>query len=206
MAKNYLELLEFLYDQADYFTINISSPNTKGLRSLLEIKAFVNLAGHLQEKISALNKQSAQHKLLFFKLAPDLEPKALADLAKAALDLALDGVILTNSTIMRPLTLSAKSKQYAGGLSGKPLAALSNQCLKEFTRLSQGKITIIAVGGIFNGFDLYQKIRLGATLGQIYSALIFQGVGVTSKIIAGLERQMLKDGFKNLAEIRGIDV
>jgi dihydroorotate dehydrogenase len=139
------------------------------------------------------------------KIAPDLSPKEIVGIAEAALESAIDGLIVSNTTVARPKDLKSKFARETGGLSGKPLFAPSTALLAEMYRLTGGRIPIIGVGGIASGADAYAKIRAGASLVQLYTALTYEGVGLAARIKRELLELLKRDGFKNVAEAVGAD-
>lgn len=195
---DYLLLLRKTYGHSSYITINISSPNTKNLRDLQkadELDLFLQ-AIFTEKKIlqNATNKNIP----ILLKIAPDINQAEQEAIANIALKNNIDGLIIGNTTISRPENLQSKYKIETGGLSGKPLFSISNEVLKNIYQLTKGKIPIIAAGGVASGSDAYQKIKLGASLVQIYSAFIYQGFELTQKIKKELDDCLKKDGFKNI--------
>ncbi|HKT15147.1 MAG TPA: quinone-dependent dihydroorotate dehydrogenase [Allosphingosinicella sp.] len=183
-------------DVADYLTVNISSPNTPGLRDLQDKKALDILLAAVAEK------RGAGGPPLFLKVAPDLEPGGVDDIARAALDHKIDALIIANTTTSRP-PLESGHRGEAGGLSGAPLKALSMQRLRDFRTATGGAIPLIAVGGIECGPDVYDRIRAGASLVQLYTALVYQGPGMARAILAEVQECLEADGFATLAEAVG---
>ena len=139
------------------------------------------------------------------KIAPDQTPEQLEDIAELSLTSGIDGIIIGNTTLSRPPTLPVAMAQQAGGLSGKPLFALSTRVLGDVYRLTQGKIPLIGSGGVFSGADAYAKIRAGASLIQIYTVWIYQGPYVLSRISSELAGLLKRDGFSSLTEAVGAD-
>ena len=205
-SSDYIFLLEKFYNHADYITINISSPNTKNLRDLQN----ENLLNDFLQKISQcknnLQKISPKNTPILLKIAPDLEFEQQKNIAKIVIDNNIDGIIISNTTIARDLNLKSPKAFEIGGLSGKPLFEKSNEILRNFYRLTEGKIPLIGVGGISNAQDAYTKIKNGASLIQIYSAFIYQGFGLVEKIKKQLSEKIKKDGFKNISEAVGCSV
>jgi len=205
-SADYLLLLEKFYNIADYITINISSPNTKNLR---DIQNAENLAVFL-EKISAqkddLQKIAVKNTPIFLKIAPDLDQSQLEAIAELVLKYRIDAVIISNTTIDRDLGLKSVYQGETGGLSGKPLFLKSTQILRQFYQLTKGSIPLIGVGGIASGEDAYTRIKNGASLVQIYSALIYQGFSLVEEIKKYLAKNLEKDGFKNISEAVGCEV
>lgn len=183
---------------ADYLTINISSPNTPGLRALQDEAALNDL---LAAVVSA-RAESASLPPLFLKVAPDLEPADIDSIAKAALDHRLDALIVANTTISRP-PLESPNRGQAGGLSGAPLKPLALQRLRDFRTATGGALPLIAAGGVESGPDAYDRIRAGASLVQLYTALIYHGPGLVRTILAELEAYLAADGFTSVADAVG---
>ncbi|XP_059057245.1 dihydroorotate dehydrogenase (quinone), mitochondrial [Achroia grisella] len=191
------------YDVADYFVINISSPNTPGLRSLQKKEELLEL-------LTAVNKtrnllQSAKRIPLLLKLAPDLTIEEIKDIVYIITkkESNVDGLIISNTTIDKPSLINKTFPNEAGGLSGKPLANKSTEMIKIIYKLTKGKIPIIGVGGVFTGQDAYEKIIAGASVIQIYTALIYHGPPVISKIKSELAEILEREGYKNVSEAVG---
>jgi dihydroorotate dehydrogenase len=202
-AKDYTALVKSLAPMADYLTINISSPNTPGLRNLQEKEPLTELlTAVLAERKVSCGEHAPP---LLLKLAPDLSDEQLDEIASVLLTHKIDGVILTNTTLSRPETLPAKFREQKGGLSGAPLTDLSTAIIRYFYRATKGQIPIIGVGGISNAEEAYAKIRAGASLVQLYSNLIFQGPALASTINTGLLDLLKKDGFTHISEAIGAD-
>ncbi len=181
---------------ADYLTINISSPNTPGLRGLQD-------GGVLEELLAAVREVRTK-KPLFLKVAPDLDDKDPARIVKAAIDHGIDAIIVSNTTVSRP-TLKSKYAGEAGGLSGAPLKALALDALRKFRIASSGEITLIGVGGIANADDAFERIRAGASLIQLYSAMVYEGPGIARRIALGLDRLLNREGFASIASAVGTE-
>ena len=201
---DYLFGMEQLGNLASYITINISSPNTTGLRDLQLKGNIENLVKKIifkREQIEIINK-----KPVFIKISPDLNENQLRDIALISLANNIDGLILTNTTTDRPNNLLSVNKGNKGGLSGKPLYDISNNTLRKMYNLTNGQIPLIGVGGISNGSDCYEKIKSGASLVQLYSALIFSGPLLITKIKNELIDLIKTDGYKNISEVIGKSV
>ncbi len=198
--------LRVLYPYADYFTANISSPNTPGLRDLQTRGALEDLLGRLVAVREDLMRAGASHKPLVLKIAPDLAQGDLADIAEVVLASGIEGMIVSNTTIARPEGLTGAHAGEAGGLSGKPLFEPSTEVLREMRRLVGNKITLIGAGGVHNGASAYAKIRAGASLIQLYTALIYQGPMLIRRIKAELTELLKQDGLTNITEAVGKDV
>ncbi|HEX8469063.1 MAG TPA: quinone-dependent dihydroorotate dehydrogenase [Allosphingosinicella sp.] len=182
---------------ADYLTVNISSPNTPGLRALQD-------KGALAELLAAVVEARSGATPIFLKVAPDLEAEEIDDISRTAMESRMDALVVANTTISRPI-LRSKHLREAGGLSGAPLKALALQRLKDFRSATGGALPLIAAGGIENGADAYARFRAGASLVQLYTALVYQGPGVARAIAAELRSLLSRDGFETLAEAVGPD-
>ena len=179
---------------ARYLTINISSPNTPGLRGLQE-------EGELRELLAAVEEVRTD-KPIFLKVAPDLEPGDHERIVRAALDHHVDALIVSNTTVSRP-PLKSRHASEAGGLSGEPLKSLASEALRTFRNASGGEIPLIAVGGIANADDAWERIKAGASLVQLYSAMVFEGPGIGRVIAAGLAGLLKREGFSSISEAVG---
>jgi dihydroorotate dehydrogenase len=199
-AGNYAETIAQFRDRADFFVINISSPNTPGLRRLqdkLWLDDFLAGVGRLCE--SALRHAASQKRPtagLLLKIAPDLTFEQMDDVVAIALKHNLAGVVATNTTVDHP-------SPPEGGLSGAPLRARATECVRHLWRQTQGKLPIIGVGGIFTAADAYEKIRAGASLVEVWTAMVYEGPAIARNINRGLLRLLERDGFKNVSEAIG---
>ena len=181
---------------ADYLTVNVSSPNTPGLRDLQS-------EGELQTLLSAIaSARTANTPPVFFKVAPDLVDSDHARIVRAALDHGIAGLIVGNTTVSRP-PLHSRHAGQAGGLSGAPLRELALDQLRRFRAIAGSELPLIGVGGIASAEDAWARIRAGASLVQLYSALVYEGPGLARRIARGLERLMKRDGFASIAEAVG---
>ncbi len=200
---DYVTCLRRLLGLAGYFTINISSPNTPGLRALQGRDALDDLLGQLV----AVRREAvgSTRPPLLVKIAPDLDDEERRDIAEIILKNDIDGVIVSNSTTGLREGLTSEFSGETGGLSGKPLFDLSTELLSDMYRLTGGKIPLVGVGGISSGADAYRKIRAGASLVQLYSALVFHGPGLVREIKSDLTELLKKDGFSCLQDAVGID-
>jgi dihydroorotate dehydrogenase len=181
---------------ADYLTVNISSPNTPGLRGLQE-------EAPLRELLSAVVEAcGADGPPIFLKLAPDLEKSEIDVIARVSIEERVDALIIGNTTVSRP-PLTSRQRSEAGGLSGAPLKALALERLRDFRSASGGQIVLIAAGGIENGVDAFERIKAGASLVQLYSALVYQGPDLALHIAKELKQLLRRSGFKTLAEAVG---
>ena len=188
---------------ADYLVINVSSPNTPGLRNLQARESMERL---IQAALEAREAAATQRlPPLLIKLAPDLDEAGLADVAEVALEAGIDGLIMGNTTISRPPSLRSPHRGETGGLSGKPLLELSTRRLADLYRLTGGRVPLVGVGGVSSGLDAYAKIRAGASLVQLYSALVYEGPGQVGRIKRDLASLLRRDGFGSVAEAVGAD-
>ncbi len=200
-GDDYCNLISALNRYADYFTINISSPNTPGLRNLQQRD---NLLPLIEQIKASQNKLDSDKKPpLFIKLAPDLKDDEREEIAETLIEAHIDGVILSNTTLDRPEFLDHDFKGQAGGLSGAPLTQKSTKIIEDFYRYTKGQLPIIGVGGISNAQDAYDKICAGASCIQIYSALIFQGPDLIPSINKGILELLSNDGFSSISKAVG---
>jgi dihydroorotate dehydrogenase len=183
---------------ADYVTVNISSPNTPGLRALQDRGALEALL----EAVSAARPLGGPP--VFLKVAPDLEAAEIEAVARASVDGGADALIVANTTLSRP-PLTSRHRAEAGGLSGAPLKTLALERLRDFRKATGGAMPLIAAGGIENGVDAYARIRAGASLVQLYTALVYQGPGVARSILGELRSLLSRDGVGCLAEAVGAE-
>ena len=197
---DYATMTRAMAPLASYLAVNISSPNTPGLRALQD-------EGALRELLAAVTDARAEKcggagPPIFLKVAPDLEPADIDAIARIAIETKLGALIVSNTTIIRP-ALRSRHAGEAGGLSGAPLRALALQRLRDFRNATGGKMPLVGVGGIASAEDAWQRIRAGASLVQLYSALVFEGPGLVRRIVRGLETRMRRDGFASIAEAAG---
>jgi dihydroorotate dehydrogenase len=191
---DYAEGVRKMAPVARYVAINISSPNTPGLRGLQD-------EGALEELLAAV-AEARGSKPIFLKLAPDLEPGDPERIVRAAIDRKVDALIVGNTTVSRP-PLKSRHAGEAGGLSGAPLKPLALDALRKFRSASGGQIPLIGVGGIASADDAWERIRAGASLVQLYTAMIYQGPGIAMRIAKGLARHLERAGFGSIAEAVG---
>ncbi len=187
----------------DYLVINVSSPNTPGLRDLQAHDRLSALAGHAR---AVLSESFAHPPPLLLKIAPDLDDAEIAAIVDVAFQHRIDGLIVCNTTITRPAGLTDRDRGEAGGLSGGPLYGLAIEVLRKVYRFSEGRIPLVGGGGVANGLDAYRKIRSGASLVQIFTAFAYQGPGLIPRMKAELARVLAADGFSNVSEAVGVDV
>jgi dihydroorotate dehydrogenase len=182
---------------ADYLTVNISSPNTPGLRALQGKEALGDL-------LAAITEARGAGPPIFLKVAPDLERHEVDDIAAAAIANKVDALIVANTTLSRPM-LRSSHRAEAGGLSGAPLKALALERLRDFRRATGGAMPLIAAGGIENGVDAYRRIKAGASLVQLYSALVYQGPSLADAVAREMKLLLQRDGHARLAEAVGTE-
>ena len=198
---DYVLGLKRLWGLASYFTINVSSPNTPGLRTLQTKAALEELLGRLAEARDVL--PAGGRVPMFLKVAPDLEAGEIEAIVETCVARGLSGVMVSNTTVSRP-DLRSRFVDEAGGLSGAPLMTLSTQVLTEFAQAAAGRLALVGVGGIASGADAYAKIRAGASAVQLYSAMAFEGPGLVSRIKRELAARLRADGFASLNEAVGV--
>jgi dihydroorotate dehydrogenase len=201
-AKDYCLLVRTLGPFADYLTVNISSPNTPGLRNLQDPATFRELIAQIITERDKTCGRDMPAPLLV-KLAPDITDAQAEGLAEAIVDLKVDGMILTNTTLDRPDSLPESFRSETGGLSGQPLFEKSTALIRRMYRLTKGTVPIIGAGGISNADQAYEKIRAGASLVQLYSSLAFKGPGIVAEIKSGLLQRMKRDGFTHIQDAVG---
>ncbi len=195
---DYATLARLMAPLASYLAVNVSSPNTPGLRALQDEGA---LAALLDAVIAARGSNKVP---VFLKVAPDLEPVDIDAIARVAIDKGLGALIVSNTTISRPAMKSPQASE-GGGLSGAPLRALALERLRDFRNATGGQMPLIGVGGIASADDAWQRIKAGASLVQLYSAMTYAGPGVARTITKGLERLMRRDGYTSIAEAVGTE-
>ncbi len=192
-AADYVVGLKRLAGLSDYFTINISSPNTPGLRALQGREALDDLLGRIDEARTTPAP-------VFLKIAPDLTSAEIAMIVEAALEHRIDALIVSNTTLDRPDSLTSPDRAETGGLSGAPLTGKALAALKDAAAAAQGRLPLIGVGGITSGQDAWDRIRAGASAIQIYSALIYEGPGLVGRIKRDLAARLRAEGFSSVAE------
>lgn len=202
-AADYEKGLMLLAPMADYVVVNISSPNTPGLRALQGRDALAALLGRTMGALKTVLPDKSPP--LLVKVAPDLEAQDRKDIADVALACHIDGLIVSNTTVARPAGLKSLQRDETGGLSGKPLFVPSTEILADFYRLTAGRLPLIGVGGVADGADAYAKIRAGASLVQIYSALIYKGPMLIERIKHELCHLLRRDGFTRVSDAVGAD-
>ncbi|NWR65245.1 PYRD dehydrogenase, partial [Bucorvus abyssinicus] len=202
-AADYVSGVRTLGPLADYVVVNVSSPNTPGLRDL---QGKAELWDLLTKVLAERDALSCEHKpAVLVKIAPDLSAQDKQDIASIVCELGVDGLIVSNTTVSRPSSLRSRQRSEPGGLSGKPLRELSTQTIREMYTLTEGRVPIIGVGGVSSGHDALEKIRAGASLVQMYTALVFHGPLVVGTVKQELEELLREQGFKNVTEAVGAD-
>jgi dihydroorotate dehydrogenase len=186
-ADDYLFCLRKVYEHASYITINISSPNTPDLRQLQQGEYFADLLSQLQTEQIKLSDQFQRHVPLVVKVSPDETDETLKQMTEIILHHGIEGIIATNTTCSRELVKNIPHAEEQGGLSGRPLTDLSNQCLHLLKQYVGNALTLIGVGGIDGSISAQEKLNSGASLVQVYSGLIYQGPGLVSEIVSGLK-------------------
>lgn len=197
-AADFARVLAHCGAHVDFATVNVSSPNTERLRDLQGKAALAALLAGVTEARARL----ARPVPVFLKIAPDLGPAELADIAEVALSSGIDGVIATNTTLSREGLKSASAGE-AGGLSGAPLFERSTRVLAELSRLTGGRLPLVGVGGVGSAAQAYAKIRAGASAVQLYTALVYGGLSLVAEILHGLETLLARDGFASVADAVG---
>lgn len=198
--KDYAQGLRRLWGFCDYFTINISSPNTPGLRDLHDSGALEDLLGHISEARIELSHENSSFPI-FLKLTPDLKFSQVERITEQVRTYGINGLVISNTTTERPANLTGRHRHQAGGLSGCPLFSRSTELLREFSLASQGRFDLIGVGGILSGADMYEKIRAGAKAIQLYSGLVFGGVFLVQQIMQDARARFEADGFKSFEQV-----
>jgi dihydroorotate dehydrogenase len=201
---DYVRLIETFAPVVSYFSVNISSPNTPGLRELQQAKVFDDLLARVMEARARMSRQAGTTPVLI-KIAPDLTLSELDDVVGAARKHRVDGMIVGNTTISRPPTLRDRRAREAGGLSGRPLFSLATRMLAETYVRVEGAFPLIGVGGIDSGQTALAKIRAGACLIQLYSALVFHGLRLVAGIKSDLSNELRRGGHAGLDELVGAD-
>jgi dihydroorotate dehydrogenase len=229
-AEDFARAAAALHGLGAYFVVNVSSPNTPGLRALQGRAELEAILARVRKVLDAPVAQRQARGLtiakgewmrveaapdaappalvrrpLLVKIAPDLAEADLADIAAVALAGGCDGLIVSNTTIRRPETLKSRHKAEAGGLSGAPLAPFALETLRAMYRLTEGRVPLVGVGGIASGADAYERIRAGASLVQLYTALVYEGPALVGRIKRDLAALLRRDGFATVAAAIGAD-
>ena len=202
---DYVTGVKAFADLASYFTVNVSSPNTPGLRDLQAKDQLLDLMGRVlaaRDEIAATGRRVP----VLLKIAPDLAEEGFADVAEVALSSGVDGLIVSNTTLDRSNLREAGLAREAGGLSGKPLFHRSTVVLARMRKLVGPALPIVGVGGIHSGETAWEKIRAGATLIQVYSSLVYEGPMLVGRILDHLAERMAREGFTHLSQVTGTGV
>jgi dihydroorotate dehydrogenase len=194
-VADYVAGLKRLWGLCDYFTINVSSPNTPGLRALQSREALDHLGGRLARTREGLEGTTP----IFLRIAPDLEPFELEAIVEAAIDHGFDGLIVSNTTVARPNALRSKEARETGGLSGAPLFEASTETLRLASGFAKGRLVLIGAGGVSSGAEAYAKLRAGASAVQLYSALVYGGPGLVDRIKHDLCNILQANGYASVA-------
>ena len=204
-VADYVTCIEAVAPFCDYIVLNVSSPNTPGLRRLQGRNELTRLLeGAKAARNRAVNGQERRPPLIV-KISPDLNPGSRADLAQVILQSGVEGMIVANTTVARPRQLTAPFKGEAGGLSGRPLFPIALAAVRDMYRLTGGKIPLIGSGGVASGADAYAMIRAGASLVQLYTALVFHGPGLIPRVKSELAALLERDGFSSVSDAVGQD-
>ncbi len=196
-AEDYAQSFRALRDYADFFVVNVSSPNTPNLRQLQDKSALDEILAALQETQHSKLKTHQAPKPILVKVAPDLSFSALDEILELVGPRQISGIVAANTTITRPETGNRKLQEIyseSGGLSGRPLRYLSNQAIRHLYRQTQGRLPIIGVGGVFDAEDALAKIMSGASLVQVYTGLVYQGPGIARSVVTGIQQHLEKTG------------
>lgn len=204
-AADYALGIDAVCRHADYLVINVSSPNTPGLRGLQARGPIADLLGRAFDARQRAAGDKNRLPPLLAKVGPDLTEEQVSDIAEVALASGIDGLVVGNTTVTRPAGLQSPFRDESGGLSGLPLFAHANSCLAAMYRYTRGKLPIIGCGGVASGADAYAKIRAGAHLVQLYSALVYHGPGLVRAIKDELAALLAADGFASVTDAVGID-
>ena len=203
-ADDYVRTVEVLHPYADFFVINVSSPNTSGLRDLQESRALRQLVEHVVTRAREITTRKTIPVLV--KVSPDMASADLLGSVDAALEGGAAGIIATNTTVARNgLRASARLAGEIGGLSGAPLKRMANDACRALYAHLGRRVPIVGVGGIFTADDAYERIRAGASLVQLYTGLIYEGPGLVARIVRGLGERLTRDGVSNIREVIGVD-
>jgi dihydroorotate dehydrogenase len=202
-VADYVAGLKRMWTLADYFTLNISSPNTPGLRDLQAKSALGDLLGAVSAARADLTGAAGANRPVFLKVAPDLAEAEVGDIVEAAVSHGLDALIVSNTTTARPASLASPQRGETGGLSGAPLFEPSTAILRLFHAAAAGRIALIGAGGVGSGAQAYAKIRAGACAVQLYSALVFEGPSLAPRILDDLAARLRADGFHSVSEAVG---
>jgi dihydroorotate dehydrogenase len=202
-VQDYVACVDRLARLADYLVVNVSSPNTPGLRSLQARAQIEDLLQHVMQARQRSLAPGLRPPPLLAKVGPDLDEQQLQDVAEAALRVGVDGLIVGNTTVDRPSDLRSRYRGETGGLSGRPLTAKALECLARMYRATHGRVPLIGCGGIASGAEAYARIRAGACLIQLYTALVFKGPQLVNDIKRELASLLRADGFSSVSDAVG---
>ena len=197
-ASDFAKVLAKCGPYLDFATVNVSSPNTEKLRDLQGKAALSGLLAGVMEVREGLDRKIS----VFLKIAPDLSEAEIAEIAEVAIETGISGIIATNTTLSRD-GLKSPHRDEMGGLSGAPVFEKSTRVLAQLSKLTDGKLPLIGVGGVSNAKEAYTKIKAGASAVQLYTALVYGGMGLVKDIVTGLDTLLEKDGFANVSEAVG---
>ena len=207
--NDYSGSLEILWNHADFFVINVSSPNTLGLRELQQSEHLDSILSKCQKTNKVQSKKEGKDmRPILVKIAPELDDNYLEEIIKLIEKHKISGIVATNTTIQRPETENKKCKKVyseEGGLSGLPLKNRSTEMIRKIYKMTNGKVPIIGVGGIFTADDAWEKIAAGASLIQLYTGLVFEGPGIARNIVSGLKKRVANEGFESISDVIGIN-
>lgn len=201
--SDYRHGLMSLYDYGDYFVLNVSSPNTAGLRDLQQVDALQKLLSSVLSTRDQLLTETSSYRPVLLKIAPDLTPEQVKEIISTAVKLGIDGIIATNTTISRENLQPSPYINQAGGLSGRPLTKRSTEWIRFIYQITESEVPIIGVGGIFSGADAYEKLAAGANLIQVYTGMIYEGPAIARKVNLELLAILEQKGVHALQEIIG---
>ena len=207
--EDYSGSLEILWKHADFFVINVSSPNTLGLRELQQSEHLNSILSKCQKVNKAQSKKEGKDlRPILVKIAPELDDKYLGEIIKLIKKHKISGIVATNTTIERPETDNKKCKKIygeEGGLSGLPLKDRSTEMIRKIYNMTDGKVPIVGVGGIFTADDAWEKIAAGASLIQLYTGLVFEGPAIAKNIVKGLKKRLKTEGYESISDAVGIN-
>ncbi len=208
--KDYCTGAKLFGANADFVVLNFSCPNVKWTKNLGKggsgEESIRNIIRAVQEELKKIENEGREPASLLIKLGPDMTMKEKQEMANVALETGVHGLIVSNTSSRRPSDLKCSSKSERGGLSGRPIREMANQTLRDVYRMTEGKIPIVGCGGICNADDAYERIRSGASLIQLYTALVYEGPSLIPRIKKGLEERLRRDGFKCIEDVVGVDV
>jgi dihydroorotate dehydrogenase len=200
-AADYARCAARLGPAVDFLVINVSSPNTPGIRALQAGTELVPIVRAVRGALATL----AVPPPLLLKVAPDLDAEQRAEIARVSIVEGLNGLVVGNTTTQRPISLRSRARDEPGGLSGAPLAALALASLRAFRELTGGRLPLVAVGGIGSGAEAYARIRAGASAVQLYTALVYEGPGLIRRMKLELAALLRRDGFPNVGQAVGTE-